>query len=90
MHQHYHTECKNPVLLTVDVALTNSRMAVRAYTGVTIAREDAKQYQASTGVEQEPTSNDIIARFVSAPLEYFASEAEKAGGILCINRDYLT
>jgi translation initiation factor 3 subunit F len=85
MHQHYHTECKNPVLLTVDVGLTNSRMAVRAYTGVTITRDDPRHYQTSTGLEEASSSNEVIARFTSAPVEYSCSEAEKVGVDAMIN-----
>jgi len=89
MHQHYTTECESPVLLTVDVGLTNSKMAVRAYTGTMVTRNDpvvAAHYQAATGQAElaEPNAN-IVARFAPAPLEYYSHEAERVGVDSMIN-----
>lgn len=88
MHNHYYTECANPVMLTVDVGLTNSRMAVRAYTSVTVTRQDPdviNKYQACANVKNVGDNQNVVARFESAPLEYFATEADMVGVDAMIN-----
>lgn len=88
VHKRYYTDCSNPVLLTVDTALTDNRMAVKAYTGNIITRTDPiviANHQAATDKTDPETSADVMASFVSVPLEYCAHESDKTGVDAMIN-----
>lgn len=63
MHEVYQNQITNPVHLTVDVHLTNSQMAVRAYTGKIFSMGDA----------------NILSRFEPAKLLLHAYDTEKIG-----------
>jgi len=69
VHQIFKEKLPNPVLLTIDVAMKNARMGVKAYRG--------KQF----GIGDK----GVIYRFEDAELELEAYEAEKIGGtfLLC-------
>jgi len=87
LHDHYSALCQDCVMLTVDVALTNSRMAVRAYTSHTLLRQDEQvisRYQ-SLNPDNDPNDNRVTARFSHARMVYYSHEAERIGVDAMIN-----
>jgi translation initiation factor 3 subunit F len=86
LHQEYMSQCPDPVMLTVDVALTNARMGVRAYTSHSVLRNDPEVVARfrSYGME-DVTDNRVAGRFSRARLTFYGGEATRVGVDSMIN-----
>jgi translation initiation factor 3 subunit F len=84
LHEHYSKQCQNPLMLTIDVGLTGSRMAVRGYNSRTVTRDDplvSERFQSyNVSGYDEANSDDKVAEcFSHARLHYFTHEPERVG-----------
>jgi translation initiation factor 3 subunit F len=87
LHEHYSHACQNPLMLTVDVGLTNARLAVKGNNSRTVVRSTSVQARFdSFGVSDESNEDRGVTEcFHHVRLEYYGHEQETVGVDAMIN-----